>query len=93
MSSSIAVVLADTHGWDGHMGSGGTWWMAIFGTLMMAGFAVLVVWLVRTTAASAGGQSRVDDPFDSARRILAERYASGELSAEEYRERMDHLGS
>jgi putative membrane protein len=31
------------------------------------------------------------DPFDQARGILAERYARDELSAEEYRKRLDEL--
>ena len=31
------------------------------------------------------------DPLDSARQILAERYARDELSAEEYRKRLDEL--
>ena len=30
-------------------------------------------------------------PLDSARALLAERYARGELSGEEYRERLDEL--
>ena len=93
MAATIAGVLAHHDGWDGHMGWGGGWWMLIWGTLMMAGLVVLVVWLVRTTA-TGGGVSRgsgSEDPFDSARRILAERYARGELSTEEYRERLDEL--
>ena len=94
MTSVIAAVLADTHGWDGHMGWGGGWWMLLWGTLMMAGLVVLVVWLIRTTAGGDTGAhgSGSDDPLASARRILAERYARGELSSEEYRERLDHLG-
>jgi uncharacterized membrane protein len=31
------------------------------------------------------------DPLDRARSVLAERYAQGELSAEEYRTRLDDL--
>ena len=93
MGATSAGVLAHHDGWDGHMGWGGGWWMLIWGTLMMAGLVVLVVWLIRTTA-TGGGVSRgsgSDDPLDSARRILAERYARGELSTEEYRERLDQL--
>jgi putative membrane protein len=32
------------------------------------------------------------DPFDQARAILAERYARDEITAEEYRKRLDELG-
>lgn len=94
MAATIAGVLGRHDGWHGHMGWGGGWWMLIWGTLMMAGLMVLVVWLVRTSATGSGvdrGSGR-EDPLASARRILAERYARGELSTEEYRERLDQLG-
>lgn len=93
MTATIAGVLADADGWDGHMGWGGGWWMVIWGTLMMAGLVVLVVWLIRTTVTGDGGASSrgSEDPLSSARRILAERYARGELSTDEYRERLDQL--
>lgn len=89
MSRELLGVLADANGWDGHMGWGGGWWMAIWGTAMMAGLVLLAVWLVRTTG--DGGSRRGGDPLESARRVLAERFARGELSSEEYRERADQL--
>lgn len=93
MIAPIVAMLTEVDRWDGHMGwDGGGWWMVMFGTLMMAGFVVLVVWLVRTTPGTGGGGQRLgEDPLASARRILAERYARGELSAEEYHERVGHL--
>ena len=97
--TGIAAVLADADGWDGLMGWGGGWWMFVYATVMMVGFVVLVVWLIRTstssggTGAGAGGGTPGpgEDPLASARRILAERYARGEISTEEYRERVDQL--
>ena len=91
MGASIAAVFADTHGWDGHMWWGGGWWMMIFGTLMMAGIVVLVVLLVRSLAAGAGAHGLGADPTASARQILADRFARGELSSTEYHERLDQL--
>lgn len=91
MITFSAVVLADADGWDGHMGWGGGWWMLIWGTLMMVGLVVLIVWLVRTTADGGSTRTSVEDPLASARQILGERYARGELSTEEYRERLDEL--
>jgi putative membrane protein len=86
----LFAVLADADGWDGHMGCGGGWWVVIWGTLMVVGLVVLIVWLVRTTSggsvADPGGDSLV-----SARRILGERYARGELFTEEYRDRLDEV--
>lgn len=90
MGTSIAAVLADTGGWNGHMGWGGGWWM-IFGTLMMAGLVVLVVLLFRSLGPGAGAQSVGTDPTASARQILADRFARDELSATEYHERLDQL--
>ena len=92
MDTYTTALLADSHGWDGHMGWGGGWWMLIWGTLMMAGLAVLIVWLVRTTVVGGSAETPVEDPLASARRILGERYARDELSTEEYRERLEELG-
>lgn len=93
MVATIAGVLADADGWNGHMGWGGGWWMLIWGTLMMAGLVVLVVWLIRATSTGGGGihGSGTETSLASARRILAERYARGDLSTEEYRERLGEL--
>jgi putative membrane protein len=53
-------------------------WLAVIGT---------VVWLfVRR-------RTRRRDPLDRAREVLAERYARGELTGEEYRSRLDDLES
>jgi putative membrane protein len=82
-------------GWDngmmGMMGGG-----MIFGMLLMLALLVLavlgiwalIVWLRREKSAGAatagGGASR-------ARELLEERYVRGELSTEEYRERLHEL--
>lgn len=77
-------------------GMGGWGWL--FGLLMLVGLVLLVVVAVRMlgggirrdTASGAGGSRR---PARSrAREILDERYARGELSAEEYHERLQMLG-
>jgi putative membrane protein len=88
MTPLAVELLADDHGW-GHMGGWGGGWMWFWGVAMMVLIVVLVVWLVRSIA----GSSRPDrpDPSDRARSILSERYARGELSTEEYRERLSEL--
>ena len=84
---------------DGSWG-GGTWLlmslsMLLFWTLVVAG----VVWLARTVGsrpAVGGGVSLPSPPpptSSSARAILDERYARGELSDEEYRQRRDTLAA
>lgn len=66
-------------------------WMGWWGwTLMLAWWALVVVgivWLVR----SLSGGDPTSSSSDSARRILDERFARGELSAEEYNERRETL--
>jgi putative membrane protein len=63
--------------------------MSWFGWLVMSGWWVLlvvgIVWLVRSVASQPAGQ-------DSARRILDERFAAGDLSVEEYQARRRALG-
>jgi putative membrane protein len=62
----------------------GGWWV-VFPLFWIAVFVLLwsFVWRRRRWQR---------DPRDSARQILAERYARDELSAEEYRKRLDELG-
>ena len=78
-------------------GMGGMGLMWIFGLLTLVGVIVLVVVLVK---ASTGRSSTTGGPDHSRgastgtgrwREILEERYARGELSTEEYRERLGTL--
>ena len=76
------------NGWGGG-------WMWLWGVAMMTLFVVLIVWLIR----ASGNASRHDqapgstrrDPTERGREILAERYAKGEMSTEEYQERVRQL--
>lgn len=81
-------------GYGSGMGGG-----IFFGLLMMVGLVLLGVVLVRVMG---GGLRRGDgggtdgpgpaSPGASARRLLDERYARGELTTEEYQERLRVLG-
>lgn len=84
-------------------GMGGMWGFWLFGLLLLAGLVLLVVVAVRAlgggisrgTSADPGGDPRARDrpPRRSrAREVLDERYTRGELSTEEYRERLRVLG-
>ena len=91
MNASLRV-LAD-HG-VGHMdgwGGGWMWLMVLWGSLMMVGFVVALVWLVRTATDGRRTSSPEGAGIERARGILAERYARGELTTEEYHERLQHL--
>lgn len=83
-----AEFVAQSDNWD-HMNGWGGGWMWLWGVVMMAAVIALVVWLVRSNAAPA--IESPPDPTERAREILAERFANGELSAEEYRERVSEL--
>lgn len=72
---TATTVLAD---WHGHHG----WWPALWIVFWLAAIG-LVLFLVRR---SRGGGTRT-----SAESILAERYARGEISVDEYRERLGNL--
>lgn len=81
------------------MGDGsGMGWGWIFWLLMLVGIVLVVVVVVR---AIGGGAGRDADPTRAAggqsgrsraREVLDERYARGELTTEEYRERLTALG-
>ena len=81
-------------------GMGGMWAFWLFGLLLLIGVVLLVVLAVR---AAGGGIDRNIDvrppsagerhrPHSHAREILDERYARGELTTEEYRERLHTIG-
>lgn len=87
---SLATIFADTttDGW-GHMGGWGGGWMWLWGVAMMVLFAASLIWLVQGTSRSAAPPTH--DATSRAKAILAERYANGDLSTEEYRERVSEL--
>jgi putative membrane protein len=89
-AQALTVMLADPAGW-GWWGGGAAahgWggWFWIFPLAWLAFWAILiglVAWYL------IAGRRR--SSLDEARRILAERYARGELSPDEYRERLGQL--
>jgi putative membrane protein len=83
--------------WGDGMGWG-MGWMWIFWLLLIVGTVVLVFVLVKTLTGNSGGGTRQGGSAPSAgagprrsREILEERYARGEISTEEYRERLRTL--
>lgn len=76
------------------------WWMWLFGLLALAGLIVLIVVIVRIAVGGIKGPVGKSNPpaapsvaaKTTPRQILDERYARGELTTEEYRERLTVLG-
>ncbi|MFF4894433.1 SHOCT domain-containing protein [Micromonospora chersina] len=58
---------------------------------MMVGGLILAVIIVAAVWLAVANSRRPADRNDSARRVLAERYARGELDVEEYHRRLDGL--
>ncbi|MEU8146945.1 hypothetical protein [Nonomuraea sp. NPDC048901] len=80
------------NGW-GHMwGSGSGWMWGGFMMLFWIGLIALVVWLVARAFTGQDLRSSLErSGLERAHEVLAERYASGEISTDEYRDRLDHL--
>ncbi len=72
-------------------------WMWLWGLILLIGIALVVLVAVRlfTGGGSSGGPPGPAGPYPGrsrARQILDERFARGELSAEQYREQVRVLG-
>ena len=69
-------------------GDGWSWGWMFIGMVMMIGFWALVAWVIVTVVR----RPDADRPSSrDAQQILDERFARGELDAEEYRQRTDAL--
>ena len=76
---ALTPLLANAGGWHHH----GGWWIVFpILWLVLAAFVVALFW--------RRGRGRRDGG-NSPRRILGERFARGEISADEYRERLSQL--
>ena len=72
--------------WWNHMDGGDWWWM----TLTMVAFWGLVIWFVVYLVRSTD-HTRNDDGRPDPERLLAERFARGEIDEAEYRRALDIL--
>lgn len=88
----LAMTLAESDDdYYRHMDGWGGGWMWLWGISMMLLFSVLIVWLVRSNMTPTVEAPHPPDPSDSARTILAERFAKGDLSIDEYQDRVEAL--
>ena len=84
-------------GQGGMMGQGGwgAWWMLgmLVPLLFLGGLIALIAWVVVHLTSSRHSESTLGTTRqDSAEEILRQRYARGEIDAEEYEERRRTLG-
>jgi putative membrane protein len=75
---TLAVYASDSNGWHHH------WWI-VFPILwvLLLGALIFLLW--------QRGQRRPPNDGDSPKKILGERFARGEINADEYRERLGQL--
>ena len=73
-------------------GYNGGAWMWVVGGLIVIGVVVLVVVLIRNSTAATTVGTAIAAVTSTPRQILDERYARGELTTEEYGERVQTLG-
>lgn len=84
LTTDLLGVLASRGGWE--HGWGGGWWFGPLIPLLWLALVGVTVWLITR-------RRRPHEPsgMDRARHVLAERYAQGELTTDEYRERLANL--
>ena len=81
----------DHHGWGGP-GSSGSWWpWILFPILFWGGILTLIAWIVTRLYPGSRGDDRHDPPRDPAEEILRERFARGEITADEYESSLEIL--
>jgi putative membrane protein len=83
----VQTMVADATGY-GHMDGFG-WGMIGMGWLMILIVGGLVVWAVVYTSSRSSSPSESSQV--SAERILADRFARGEIDTDEYRDRLEEL--
>ncbi len=81
------------HGYDMMWGWGGMWFHPVVMILVGVVAVVLIVWLINAVAGKNPKPGSADSTGSSARLILDERYAKGEIDDEDYRRRRAALGS
>ena len=75
--AALPLLTQGSEDWGGHH-----WWPLWW--LFWAALIGVAVWLILRRRGRGG-------PFDDARKILADRFARGELTGDEYRQRLDEL--
>lgn len=79
--SALFWLIADGGFGNGHMG-GGWGWMVIVAVVVMGGMGWMMWSMMR--GAGGGGRGSPEDPVE----VLKARYARGELTTEEFKERL-----
>lgn len=92
----LEATMYGTHGWHDGMGDG--WWWPFMALMMVAfwgGLAWLLITLIRHGGGGAGSadSATLQPRQPSPEEIIQERFARGEIDADEYHHRLDVLRS
>ncbi|UUV35898.1 hypothetical protein NQK81_21470 [Amycolatopsis roodepoortensis] len=74
-----------------NMMNGMGWWMALWGLIGLAVLALAALGIIRLVRSLSGPGRSTAEGEDSAELELRRRYAAGEISGEEYHERLTGL--
>jgi putative membrane protein len=87
--ASVSIGLAHEYGW--HMMDGGNWWGYGIGGFIM--FLIILIALLGVAAYFIINQKKLRKEYeeDNALEILKQRYASGEITTQQYREMKKEL--
>jgi putative membrane protein len=77
----------------GDMGGDGRGWWWLVGLAVMIGLLVPIIVVAKRTSRSGHGDAPETSRRSSAEEVLAERFARGEIEADEFRHRRDLLRS
>jgi uncharacterized membrane protein len=85
------LLIQDGPPWAGHDGGAfwGPWMLIPF--LFWGGLLILIAWVVMRVFPRRSEDDRLEAPRDSAEEILRERFARGDISAEEYERALEIL--
>jgi uncharacterized membrane protein len=92
MSVLVPVLSLAQPDWRGPHMTGDFWgpWI-LFPILFWGGIVFLIAWTVTRIFPKGSGDDRSEAPRDSAEEILRQRFARGEINAEEYERSMEIL--
>jgi putative membrane protein len=92
MGVLVPLLFQGAHDWGGPDTTGGFWgpWL-IFPILFWGGIVFLIAWAVARIFPKGRADDRPEAPRDSAEEILRQRFARGEINAEEYERSLEVL--
>jgi uncharacterized membrane protein len=88
----VPLLFQGGHDWGGPDTTGSFWgpWI-LFPILFWGGIVFLIAWAVARIFPKGRGDDRPEAPRDSAEEILRQRFARGEINAEEYERSLEIL--